>query len=206
MDPWTGVSLMLSIVLLAFTSTILGLIRHNVLLSSDCCVENTPCATILEGQSKIYYDPVTGLRTRYILSTVFLIFTVFLRLQLPPLNTFFCQFWLAPLQNPLFLALMALFTFTLQLLFADLTLHNLADSPVGLVDSCNITSLMLVGAINVLAWFCLVLNCSLFFLFIVSQNTVHHYIPVLRFTKADTDQDEDEVVMFAAGDILGTKL
>ena len=192
MNPWVGISFALALIILIFTSTILGLIRHNVLLNSDCCVVDSPCAAILDQQKTIYYDPITGLRTRYILATVFLVVTVFLRT--PPL--IIALHWLiVPLQNPIFLALLALMTFTLQLLFADLTLHNLADSPIGLVPSCSITSLILVGAINVLAWFCLILNFGLFFLFIVSQNAVHHYVPVLKFTKnVGEGDDEDEVV------------
>jgi hypothetical protein len=197
MDPWSSISLAVAFVILIFTSTIVGLIRHNVLLPETCCLPESPCAAILKSQHDIYYDPVTGLRTRYILATVFLVLTLTLRLMFLPISfPRFLNCFLEKMQHPIFLALLSLLAFTLQLLFADLTLHNLADSPIGLMPSCNTTSLMLVGAINVLAWFCLVLSCGLFFLFIVSQNTVHHYIPVLRFSKSANDVDDEETVVF----------
>lgn len=187
MDPWTGVSLALVLIILIFTSLILGLIRHNVLQDPDsCCLPESPCKLVLLQQISAYYAPFIGLRTRYIFATVMFIFITFLRLSPITLPAVF--------QNPTLLAFFALLTYTLQLLFADLTLHNLADTPIGLVEPCSLTSAMLVGAINVLAWFSLILSSLLFFIFMTSQNAVHHYIPVLRFTKNGPD-DEEEVVI-----------
>ena len=187
MDPWAGVSLALVLVILIFTSLILGLTRHNVLQDPElCCLPESPCKLVLLEQINSYYAPLIGLRTRYIFATVMFLFITFLRMS-PITLPAICQ-------NPTVLAFLALLTFTLQLLFADLTLHNLSDTAIGLVEPCSLTSAMLVGAINVLAWFSLILSGLLFFIFMTSQNAVHHYIPVLRFTKGGPD-DEEEVVV-----------
>ena len=187
MEPWTAIGLIISCVLLLTTSLILGLTRENVLQDpNQCCLPNSVCDTLLQQQLDFYYNPTIGLRTRYISSTVFLFTVLILRLgNIHPL----------PMQHQGLLALFGLVTYLLQILFADLTLHNLSETPTGLQPSCSIVSAGLLGAIKVLAWFSLILASLLFYLFIVSQNTVHHYVPVLRFTKDVTDDPDEDVIV-----------
>ena len=178
------VALTLSLVLIAFTSAIFGLIQHRVLMDADsCCVKNTTCAVILKQQHEEFYDRGNGVQTRFIFSILFFIITGCLRFWHLPA-------WVSCLQNSFVLKLLALVAYTSLMLFVSST-RTFTVSVNDLNKKCAIQPIL--AAIEVLSSFVLVISAVLFYFFMLTPKIAkkNNSLPIFALSEFSDDSEED---------------
>ena len=162
MNPWECVGLSASLMLMIFCATIMGMVRHNVLQDPQtCCVENSNCQQTLFAQHAGYYDPVSGLRTRYITAMVIFFLVAALRTTSIPNHL-----ELSLSKNVL--VFLALFSYVTFVLFADTALHSFTSSPSNMLPQCSEISVLITDSVRVLSVFILVISFFLFYLFLIT--------------------------------------
>lgn len=191
MHPCIAISLILSNILVLFSALIVGLVRHNVLMDPVfCCAEkdNHACTESLEIQQDAFYNPVTGLRLRYIIATCFFFVSILQRsLTLPPM-----LLWIQHRYLTLFVGLTS---FTTMLLFGDTANRFFTTVNYNLIPECDSVSVVLINAINVLSWFVQLISCMIFYLFIVTEeSTISSYaLPILKLDNESQNGEEEEI-------------
>jgi hypothetical protein len=171
MEPWTIVSCVISFVIVFFTALVIGLTRHNVLQDpTTCCLptleidsNESACSEILDAQLKAYYDPVLGLRTRYIVAIIFFLVSFGIHLYKPVYELIST--------TKSFHALLALISYTTMLLFTDTALRSFTTIPSDTTIECAMISDVIIEAIVVLAWFSLLLSALLFYMYMVASTS-----------------------------------
>jgi hypothetical protein len=200
MKPFYGIALVLGTVIVAFTAAVLGMIRHNVLLDpTRCCLADTACEEKLKKQLFVYYAPVTGLRTRYIVTIVFFFVAVVLRCFSFPER-------IKIIQSKFVVVFAALTTYTTLLFFTNTSMLMFTESASFLLPECNAVSTLTTDAIAVLTWFIFIAGVILFYIFIYCHEKYDHstYMrPVIPFHLSDSDEgeegDDDEETILKKG-------
>lgn len=187
MEPWEALALTATSILIIFSATILGMVRHNVLQDpAICCTALSACSETLSVQLKAYYDPVMGLRTRYIIAVVLFFFVGALRCTAIPVLLNFKP----PTGS---LNFMALVSYSAFLLFSDTTLRTFTHSPENLTPQCSEISSLISQAVGMLSWFIIILAALLFYLFIAMPET--SYTPLMTtatYTREDHSIDDND--------------
>lgn len=189
MKPWEGVALVCMFTLVLFMSVILGLVHQNVLLDPNtCCEKNTACFEVLSAQKNAFYNPLTGLRSRFIVSLVFFMFTAVLR----------CTSFVEKLDIYIpqsVIILLALISYTALLLFGDTSFRIFATVQSNLLPVCSASSTIITNAVDILSWMIFIISFVVFFMFMLStipQDSVYPD-PFVFIDSPDSDEDEDVV-------------
>lgn len=162
MNPWECVGLSASLMLMIFSATIIGMVRHNVLQNPEtCCVKDSSCEETLSSQHMSYYDVIAGLRTRYIIAVVMFLFVAILRTTSIPYHLDFSL-------SDNVMIFLALVTYAVFVLFADTSLHSFSSSPDTLLPQCSEISTLITSSVRVLSVFLLMVTTLLFYLFLIS--------------------------------------
>ena len=169
MVPWTVVVFTLTFLLLLSSSLLIGLVENNILQDTDtCCTAgDIECARAVAQLQDGFYNFVYGMRTRYTISTSFLIFSLVLRCCTLPDS-------LASLQHPYTTAFVALLAFYMLLSVNGLVTHFYADRN-DILFFCKTISEPLLSWLELISAFTALLAVSLFYLFIISQDNNYSY-------------------------------
>ena len=191
MEPWEGLALTATSILLIFSATILGMVRHNVLQNPTiCCAALSACSETLSVQLLAYYDPVMGLRTRYIIGVVIFLFVGALRCTAIP--------DLLNVKPPdCLLRSLALVSYSSFLLFADTTLRTFTHSPENLTPECSEISSLISKAVGMLSWFVILLAALLFYLFLATPDTTYSPLTTAAYNHSIDDDDGSEEIVLA---------